>query len=329
MAAVRQQLADATAQVNSMTQLVAYTAMQSEPASDRVRTVLASTNAKDVPAPQISALLNALALDPNVNVRLSALDALYPHSARARGSRRRARRAQPRDLADRAGGDDRLPHGGEGAGGPARLRTTFPGTGNQRDRARGGAARHGRVPLIPPTQSPPLKNMKHNRIIQSVIVAGACSPRPRLHARGDERIRIDDQVQRSVKAGNAANRAHDRGHPRQGRRHGRGYRPRRHADRRRAAAQGRPALHRRRHPHSASHEKDNVDHGRCRGRHGHDEPRPGRLRHHRAEKHQRRAQGRPRRRHGRRAASPATSRSPTRTATSSSRMSRAASRPTR
>jgi anti-sigma factor RsiW len=66
--------------IESMTRLVAYTALQDQPASDRVRTMLASTTASANGDARTVGLLNALALDPNVNVRLSALEALYPHA---------------------------------------------------------------------------------------------------------------------------------------------------------------------------------------------------------------------------------------------------------
>lgn len=66
--------------IDSMTRLVAYTAVQGMPASDRVRTVLASNGGAAPQAAQMDALLNALALDPNVNVRLGALEALYRHA---------------------------------------------------------------------------------------------------------------------------------------------------------------------------------------------------------------------------------------------------------
>jgi len=76
------EIADLRERIDSMTRLVAYTALQGMPASDRVRTVLASTSASDPTGAGVDGLLNTLALDPNVNVRLSALEALY-HKADA------------------------------------------------------------------------------------------------------------------------------------------------------------------------------------------------------------------------------------------------------
>ena len=66
-------------QVDAVTRLVAYTALDRQPASDRMQTLLAADGAS---AEGVARLLSALALDPNVNVRLSALDGLYPHADR-------------------------------------------------------------------------------------------------------------------------------------------------------------------------------------------------------------------------------------------------------
>lgn len=61
-------------QVDAVTRLVATTALDREPASARVRTMLTANTADST---GLARLINALALDPNVNVRLSALDSLY------------------------------------------------------------------------------------------------------------------------------------------------------------------------------------------------------------------------------------------------------------
>jgi hypothetical protein len=79
----RERTADLAAlrqQVDAVTRLVAYTALERQPASDRVRTLLAADSSNST---GLAKLLSALALDPNVNVRLSALDGLYPHADRA------------------------------------------------------------------------------------------------------------------------------------------------------------------------------------------------------------------------------------------------------
>ena len=64
-------------QVDAVTRLVAYTALDRQPASDRVQTLLVADSASSA---GLAKLLSALALDPNINVRLSALDGLYPHA---------------------------------------------------------------------------------------------------------------------------------------------------------------------------------------------------------------------------------------------------------
>lgn len=64
-------------QVDAVTRLVAYTALDRQPASDRVHAVLVTDTASSL---GLAKLLRTLALDQNVNVRLSALDTLYPHA---------------------------------------------------------------------------------------------------------------------------------------------------------------------------------------------------------------------------------------------------------
>ncbi|HLP08672.1 MAG TPA: hypothetical protein VK178_10930 [Opitutaceae bacterium] len=73
LAALRQQ-------VDAVTRLVAYTALDRESAPDRVQAMLTTDTANSV---GIAKLLSALSLDPNVNVRLSALDSLYAHAGDA------------------------------------------------------------------------------------------------------------------------------------------------------------------------------------------------------------------------------------------------------
>ena len=66
-------------QVDAVTRLVAYTALDRQPAADRVHRLLAADSTS---AEGLAKLLSSLALDPNINVRLSALDGLYPHARR-------------------------------------------------------------------------------------------------------------------------------------------------------------------------------------------------------------------------------------------------------
>jgi hypothetical protein len=74
------EIAELRDRIESMTRLVAYTASQNQPAPDRVWTTLASTSVSGSGGVPVVNLLNSLALDPNINVRLSALEALYRHA---------------------------------------------------------------------------------------------------------------------------------------------------------------------------------------------------------------------------------------------------------
>lgn len=70
--------------INTMGQLVGYSLLQQQqrPTNDRLRGVLTSANTanEDPNEKVINELISALALDPSVNVRLRALDGLYPHA---------------------------------------------------------------------------------------------------------------------------------------------------------------------------------------------------------------------------------------------------------
>lgn len=78
--ATRQELADLRAKVDSVGQLVGFSLLQQRSTSERLQTVLATLDQKNPNQKVLSNLIGALALDPSVNVRLSALDALYPHA---------------------------------------------------------------------------------------------------------------------------------------------------------------------------------------------------------------------------------------------------------
>lgn len=76
----RRELAELRHKVDSMSQLVGYSLQQQQPAGERLRGILAT---HDITAPDqqvLTQLINALALDPSTNVRLTALEALYPHA---------------------------------------------------------------------------------------------------------------------------------------------------------------------------------------------------------------------------------------------------------
>lgn len=64
-------------QVDAVTRLVAYTALENEDTTDRLRGVLSADGSDSA---GVAKLLSALQLDPSVNVRLSALEELYPHA---------------------------------------------------------------------------------------------------------------------------------------------------------------------------------------------------------------------------------------------------------
>jgi len=80
--ATQQELASLRARVESMDELVT-SRLLTQPATNRLRSVLAALNENDSNDRTLAALLNTLAFDPSVNVRLTALEALYAHVDRA------------------------------------------------------------------------------------------------------------------------------------------------------------------------------------------------------------------------------------------------------
>ena len=78
--ATKRELAELRARVDSVGQLVGYSLLQQRSTSERLQGVLATLDRKDPSQKVLSDLIGALALDPSANVRLSALDALYPHA---------------------------------------------------------------------------------------------------------------------------------------------------------------------------------------------------------------------------------------------------------
>lgn len=79
-AATKRELAELRAKVDSASQLSILSLLQQRSTSERLQTVLATLDEKNPNQKVLSNLIGALALDPSVNVRLSALDALYPHA---------------------------------------------------------------------------------------------------------------------------------------------------------------------------------------------------------------------------------------------------------
>ena len=79
--ATKRELAELRTRVDSVGQLVGYSLLQQRSTSERLQGVLATLDQKNPDQKVISNLIGALALDPSTNVRLSALDALYPHAS--------------------------------------------------------------------------------------------------------------------------------------------------------------------------------------------------------------------------------------------------------
>jgi len=76
--ASQQELADLRAEMESMNQVV-NTQLLAQPASNRLQGVIAALNEGEANDLTLAQLLNTLAFDPSVNVRLTALEALYAH----------------------------------------------------------------------------------------------------------------------------------------------------------------------------------------------------------------------------------------------------------
>lgn len=79
-AATKRELAELRQQVDTMGQAVVASLIAQRSTTDRLKSVLATLDQKSPDKKILSDLIGALALDPSVNVRLSALDALYPHA---------------------------------------------------------------------------------------------------------------------------------------------------------------------------------------------------------------------------------------------------------
>ena len=79
-AAAQLKIAELEAKVNSMGQLVTYSLLQQQSTSDRLQTVLTSMDVKSPDRKVLTDLVGALAFDPSINVRLSAVEALAQHT---------------------------------------------------------------------------------------------------------------------------------------------------------------------------------------------------------------------------------------------------------
>ncbi len=81
--AAQQKIAALEAQVKDMGSLVAASLLQQKSTSERLSTVLATMDLKSPDRRVLTDLVGALALDPSVNVRLSAVEALTAHADQA------------------------------------------------------------------------------------------------------------------------------------------------------------------------------------------------------------------------------------------------------
>lgn len=83
LARLERELADQRAKVNDVGSLVAATLLHQKSTSERLQGVLATMDLKSPDRRVLTDLVGALALDPSVNVRLSAVEALAAHADQA------------------------------------------------------------------------------------------------------------------------------------------------------------------------------------------------------------------------------------------------------
>jgi len=76
----RQDLARLNARLDAMSQVIASSLLPQRPGNERLQRVLAEGSVAPANRRVTAGLVQSLALDPSVNVRLSALDALYAHA---------------------------------------------------------------------------------------------------------------------------------------------------------------------------------------------------------------------------------------------------------
>ncbi len=73
-------ITDLRKQVEAMDQRISYSIIQQQSTTDRINSVLAMIDPKAPGGKVLNDLIGALAFDPSTNVRLAAVDALYPHA---------------------------------------------------------------------------------------------------------------------------------------------------------------------------------------------------------------------------------------------------------
>lgn len=76
----KQELAALRSRMDSMGRLVTYSLLQQQSTSERMRSVLATMNLAQPDRQVLTDLVGALAFDPSVNVRLTAVEALAQHA---------------------------------------------------------------------------------------------------------------------------------------------------------------------------------------------------------------------------------------------------------
>ncbi|HXQ80062.1 MAG TPA: HEAT repeat domain-containing protein [Opitutaceae bacterium] len=78
--ATQRQLVDLRARVDTMGQLFEQSVLQKRATGDRLETILTAATARKPDERVIDGLINSMAFDTSVNVRLNALNALYQHA---------------------------------------------------------------------------------------------------------------------------------------------------------------------------------------------------------------------------------------------------------
>ncbi len=78
--ATQRQLAELRTKVDTMGQLFEQSVLQKRATGDRLETVLTAATTSKPDERMIDGLINSMAFDPSVNVRLNALNALYMHA---------------------------------------------------------------------------------------------------------------------------------------------------------------------------------------------------------------------------------------------------------
>jgi len=84
LAALREQMGQQRDQLAKMTTLVTYSLLQQQkhPANERLQQLLTQARQEEPSERTLDTLISALTLDPSVNIRLRAIEALYPHAER-------------------------------------------------------------------------------------------------------------------------------------------------------------------------------------------------------------------------------------------------------